>query len=219
MTLLSSLGIPLYCFLIRFLYAYSIIVTPSYIILRSHMTFGTLLHRPRFSVIGGDALLATLAVADDVLLCKTIELAEIYTKLHSLLINGIKIRGIGKIVLANFKADMCVVGATARVPSSVIPRQGLVGCDCAIIEFSDEAVNADLTTAGVIGVPMVAILVFAKQAVIGANVAFEPGVVCSGGMNHNAFNRNGSACLIASVLGKNKGMKIQITHSPWGYQQ
>ena len=163
------------------------------------------------TVIRGDAFLVTLAMADDVLFGESVLFTKISTKLNRFRINGFEISGIGKSVLANLKADVGIVCRTACVPSTVIPRQGLISCNRAVIELADEAVNADLSTAGVVGVPMVVVSVFAEQTVIGADIAFQPGVIRPGGMHHNAFNGYLPIRFVTSVFGEYQRMQIHIT--------
>jgi hypothetical protein len=64
---------------------------------------------PRISVVRGNAQLITLIMPDDVFFSQSIELTEVDTKLHRFFVNGIKIRGIGQAVLANFKTDVCII--------------------------------------------------------------------------------------------------------------
>jgi len=61
-------------------------------------------------------------VADDILFGEPILFTEIDAKLHGFLVNGIKIRGVGQTVLADFKADMCIVRCASGMPASMIPR-------------------------------------------------------------------------------------------------
>ena len=163
------------------------------------------------TVIRGDAFLVTLAMADDVLFGESVLFTKISTKLNRFRINGFEISGLGKSVLANLKADVGIVCRTACVPTTVIPRQGLLSCNRAIFELADEAVNADLSTAGVVGVPMVVVSVFAEFAVIGTDVTFQPGVICPSGMHHNAFNGYLPIRFVTSVFGEYQRMQIHIT--------
>ena len=84
----------------------------------------------------------------------------------------------------------------------------MVGSDASIGQFPDEAVDVNLSAAGLILISVIAVLVFAQQAVIGSDVAFQVGVICPGGMHHNAFRSYGSACLVAGVIGKNQFSQI-----------
>jgi len=163
------------------------------------------------TVIGGDAFLVALAMADDVLFGETVLLTKISKKLYRFGLYGFEISGIGKSVLANLKADVGIVCRTACVPSTVIPRQGLISYNRTVIELADESVNADLSTAGVVGVPMVVVSVFAEFAVIGTDVTFQPGVICPGGMHHNAFNGYLPIRFVTSVFGEYQRMQIHIT--------
>ena len=164
------------------------------------------------TVVGCDALLVALGVTDDILLGETILLAEVGTKFNGLTVHLLEVGIIRKTVLADFKADMRVIGAAAGVPSTVIPRQSLVCGNGAVSQFADESVDADFSAAGVIGVPVIAVLVFTEQTVIGTHIAFQIGVVRPGGMNHNALDGDGSACLVTGIFGKNQLMQIHHRH-------
>ncbi len=69
-----------------------------------------------------------------------------------------------------------------------------------VSQFSDESVNTDFSAAGMIGIPVIAVLVFSKQTVIGTHIAFQIGVVRPGGMNHDAFDGDGSTRFIAGIF-------------------
>lgn len=60
--------------------------------------------------------------------------------------------------------------------------------------------NTDFSAAGMIGVPMVAVLVFAEQTIIRTHIAFEVRVIGTRGMNHDALNRNFSTRLVAGIF-------------------
>jgi len=49
-------------------------------------------------------------------------------------------------------------------------------------------------------IPVIAELVFAEQAIIGADIAAQIGIICARAVAHNSFDSNGSACFIASVV-------------------
>ena len=121
-------------------------------------------------MVTGDAQFVSLTVADDILLRQSVLLAEIHAKLHGLLVNSKKIRGISQAVLADFKADMGIVRRTPGVPSAMIPRKRLVGSDAPVLQFADESMNADLSAARRRGVPVIAVLIYAQQTVIGTDV-------------------------------------------------
>ena len=164
------------------------------------------------TVVGCDTLLVALGVADDVLLGQTIFFAEIGTKFDGLTVHLLEIGVIRKTVLADFKADVSIIGAAAGVPSTVIPRESLVSSNGAICQFADESVDTDLSAAGMIGVPVVAVLVFTEQTVIRTNIAFQIGVVRTGGMNHDTLDGNGATCLVAGIFRKDQFMQIHYRH-------
>ena len=87
-------------------------------------------------------------------------------------------------------------GATG-VSATMIPRQGLICGNSPISQFADEAVDADISATGMVGVPMVVVLVLAQLAVIGTYIAFQPGVVRPCAVNHDALGGNFLARLIA----------------------
>ena len=60
--------------------------------------------------------------------------------------------------------------------------------------------DADFSAAGMVCVPMIAVLVLAKQTIIGTYIAFQIGVVRPGGMNHDTFDRDFLTCLIAGIF-------------------
>ena len=65
-----------------------------------------------------------------------------------------------------------------------VPRQGLVGGDGAVLQFSDESMAADLLAFGRRLIPVVAIRVFPQEAVVWAHITLKVGIVGAGGMNH-----------------------------------
>lgn len=160
------------------------------------------------AVVRCNALPVALAVADDVLFGQTVLLAEVGTKFNGLLIHLFEVGAISKTVLTDFKADMGVVCRAACVLAAMIPRKSLVSCHRAISQLANEGVDANLSVAGVIGVPVIAVLVFAQLAVIGTDIAFQPGVVRTSGMYHDALDRDFPAGLVAGVFGENKFIQI-----------
>ena len=129
------------------------------------------------AVVTGDAQLISLRVADDILLRQPIMLTEVNAKLDCLFVNGRKICGVGKPVLAYLKTDVCVIGSAAAMPASHIPRQRLVGGDSAVLELTNESVDANLSTARTLDVPVVVVLVLAQQTVVGSDLPLEVGIV------------------------------------------
>ena len=93
-------------------------------------------------VVGGDAQVIALAVADDILLCQAIESAEIHAEVHRFMIDLVQIIGVREIVLADLEGDVGVIADTAGVPTTVIPRQGLIGCHRPIGQLADETMDA-----------------------------------------------------------------------------
>ena len=97
------------------------------------------------TVVGGNALLVALTMADDVLLGQIILLAEVGAQFHSLPIDLPKIHLVGQIIFTDLKADVGIVGAATGMPPSIIPGQRLVGGNGAVLQFADKRVNADLS--------------------------------------------------------------------------
>ena len=56
------------------------------------------------------------------------------------------------------------------MPTSMIPRQGLISSDFSISQLSNESVNTDLTAAGLVLIPMIVVLVLAEQSIVGRQV-------------------------------------------------
>ena len=78
----------------------------------------------------------------------------------------------------------------------------MVRCHRTVSQLTNEAVNADLTTASVIGVPVVVVLVLAEFSIIGIDITLQPRVVRTRGMNHNTLNGDFATCLIAGIFRK-----------------
>jgi len=66
--------------------------------------------------------------------------------------------------------------------------------------LADEAVDADLPAVRLVLVPVVIVLVLAKQTVIRSDIAFQVRVIRPGGMDHDALWSDGFACFVASVV-------------------
>ena len=159
-------------------------------------------------VVGGDALLVPLAVADDVLLSQAELPAQVGTQLHRLLIDGGEINRVFQAVLADFKADVGAVGRAASVPAEMIPREGLVCSDGAVCQLADERVDAHLPAHWL--VPVVAIPVLPQQAVIRGDVAVQPGVVRAGAVNHDALRLHLPAGFVTGVFSENEFVQIHV---------
>ena len=162
------------------------------------------------TMIAGDPQLVTLTVADNIPLRQSVLLAEIDAKLHGFLVNGRKIRGIGQTVLADFKADMCIVRRTPSVPTTMIPRKRLVSGDTAVSQLADETVDADLPSVRLVLIPVVVVLIFTEQAVVGSDITFQIRVVRPGGMHHDAFWCNGTARLKAGVVYEDELSQVHL---------
>ena len=124
------------------------------------------------TMVGSYALLIAFAVADDVFFSETVLLTKINAEVDCLLVYLLEVGCISKTILADFKADVGVVSRATGVPTTMVPRQTLIGCHSTICKLTNEAVYTDFTTAGMIGVPVVVILVLSKSAIIGADIAF-----------------------------------------------
>ena len=161
-------------------------------------------------MIAGDPQLVTLTVADNIPLRQSVLLAEIDAKLHGFLVNGRKIRGIGQTVLADFKADMCIVRRTPSVPTTMIPRKRLISGDASVSQLTDEAVDADLPSVRLVLIPVVVVLIFTEQAVVGSDITFQIRVVRPGGMHHDAFWCNGTARLKAGVVYEDELSQVHL---------
>src|SRR5699024_163443 len=107
---------------------------------------------------------------------------------------------IRKTVLADFKSDMGVVCTASGVPSTMIPRQSLVCGNRAVSQLANKGMNADLSATGMIGIPMIVILIFAEQTIIGTDITLEVWVIGTSGMDHDTLNRNFPACLITGIF-------------------
>src|SRR5699024_7763069 len=94
---------------------------------------------------------------------------------------------------ADFEAHIShIIGAAvftvATVPAHHIPRQGLVGSNGAVLQFSDEGMATDLLAFWFRLIPVVTIRVFLQEAVVWAYVTLEVGIVGVGRMNHDALD-------------------------------
>ena len=176
----------------------------------------TVLGKPvhNITMVGGNFLLVALGVADNVLLGQTIQLAQIHAKFNGLPVHLLEIGVVQKTVLADLKADMGVVCRTSGVPSTMVPRKGLVRGDGAVSQLADKGMNADFTATGVVGVPMVVVLVDTKGTVIWAYIAFQPGVVSPCAVNHDALDSNFATCLVAGIFGEDQLTQIHVPSPP-----
>ena len=86
------------------------------------------------------------------------------------------------------------------MPTAMIPRQCLIGSNTAISQFSDEAMYADLPTVRFVLIPVVVILILAKQSIVRTHITTQIRIVRAGGVNHNAFDSNSPASLVAGVV-------------------
>ena len=116
-------------------------------------------------------------MADDILFGEPILLAEIDAKFYGFFVNARKIRGISQTALTDFKAYMGIVRCASGMPSSMIPRQRLVGGDASISQLADEAVNTDLPAIRLVLIPMIVVLVLPQKSVIRTDITFQIGVV------------------------------------------
>lgn len=88
-------------------------------------------------MVGSDLLVIALVVADDIFFSQPERFAKMDAKLQSLLIDQGKILRVRQTVLTDLKADVGVVGGASGMPAPVVPGQGLIGGDGAILEFAD----------------------------------------------------------------------------------
>lgn len=151
-------------------------------------------------MVGCNVLFITLTVTDDVLLGQSVLLTKVGTRFYGLTVHLLKVGIIRKTVLADFKTDMSIVCTASGVPSTMIPRECLIGCNRTVSQLADKGMNADLSSAGMISAPVIAILVFAKQTIVGTYIAFQIRVVGTRGMNHDAFDRDFPARLVAGIF-------------------
>ena len=96
------------------------------------------------------------------------------------------------------------------MPTSMIPREGLVCCDRAISQLSNKGMYTDLPPIRLILIPMVVILVLAQQTVIWTHIAFEVWVICPGRMHHDTLRSDSSACFVASIVGQNEFVEVHF---------
>ena len=99
------------------------------------------------------------------------------------------------------------------MPAANLPRKGLVSGDGAILQLTDEAVNTDFTVAGMVGVLVVSVLVDTEQAIVRTDIALEPGVIRTRGVNHDAFDGVFAVRLVTGVFGQKKLMQIHYLSS------
>ncbi|MPN15793.1 hypothetical protein SDC9_163129 [bioreactor metagenome] len=162
------------------------------------------------AVIAGNPQLVTLGMANDVFFSQPILFTEVGAQFGRLLIYGVEVCRVRQAVLTDFKGNVRVVAGATAVPAAHIPRQGLVSRDGTVSQLTDKTVNADLPSVRRVLVPVVVVLVFAEQSVVGADVAFEVGVIRPSGMHHDALWRDGAARLVAGVVRENKFMQVHL---------
>ena len=92
--------------------------------------------------------------------------------------------------------------APAAVPGAHIPGQDLVGGHRAVGQLADKGMDAELARL----VPVVA-GGRADPAIIRGQVAAQPGVVGSGGVDHHTLGRDGVGGLEAGVAGEVESME------------
>ena len=157
------------------------------------------------AVVGGNPAFIPLAVAKNILFRQAILLAKISTQLHSFLIHSGKILAVGQAIFANLKGNMCVVCGTNRavssMPAAPVPGKGLVSGNLAIGQLADKGVHADIRAAGLVLVPVVAVLVFTQQAVIRVHIPAQTRIVCAGRVHHDALRSDFPAGFVAGVFG------------------
>lgn len=123
-------------------------------------------------------------MADDVLFGQTVQLAKVGAQFHGFLVDLVEIGLIGKPVLTDFKAAVRIVGRTACVPATVIPRKCLISRNGAISQL----------------------------AVIGVDIVFQLRIVGSSGMHHDTFNLDFSFRFVAGVFRENEFVEIHLVY-------
>lgn len=172
-------------------------------------------------VVGGDAQLAALGVADDHAAGQGVQAersAEMGGQLHRLAVDGGEVGPVIQAVLADLKADIpqavgTALFSAAGVPAHIVPGQGLVGGYAAVLEFADEGMDAHLLSAGTKGVPVV--VPGAQKAVVGTDVAAQPGVVDPGAVDHDPLRSHGPSGDVALVFGQIELMKVHGLFLPF----
>ena len=86
------------------------------------------------------------------------------------------------------------------MPTAMIPRQCLIGSDTPISQFSYKAMYADLPTVLFVLLPVFVILILVLQSIVRTHITAHILIVRTGGVNHNAFDSNSPASLVAGVV-------------------
>ena len=89
----------------------------------------------------------------------------------------------------------------------------LHSCDASVCKFADESVNAYLNASRSCGVPMVAVLVLSEKSVIGADIPFQPGIICTCGVYHDALGCYLFACFVAVIICKKQFLEIHVCYA------
>jgi hypothetical protein len=95
---------------------------------------------------------------------------------------------------------MRIIRISACMPAPMIPRQGLVSSNRTISQLPYKSMRTNLPSIWPILIPVVVILVFTEQSIIGANIPFKIWVIGAGGMNHDPLWHNGFTRLVTSIF-------------------
>ena len=88
------------------------------------------------------------------------------------------------------------------MPADHVPRQRLVGGNRAVCQLANKGVDTDLPVHVLI--PVITVLIYAEQSVVGSNIAFQPRIVRAGRMYHDTLRHHHPAAFVAVVIRKNE---------------
>ena len=150
------------------------------------------------------------AICDRALRVKVVELTQIGCQLNRFPVNLFKVNRVAQVILADFKLNPAIVAgallARATAPCLLVPIANLNGSYLAAGELTDPSMDTGLP--GNV-VPVVPALVHAQQLqhpgsvygiIIGLDISFQIGVICTGGMPQHTPDGGFPSSLIPGAL-------------------
>ena len=94
----------------------------------------------------------------------------------------------------------------AAMPAAMVPGQSLVCSNTSISQLADKRMGTDLAEHGL--VPVVVVLVFTQQTIIGAYITFQIGIIGTGRVHHDSLGRDLLPCFIAGIFSKDEFVQV-----------